>query len=128
MTLTTRIKWLISLTLFAIASQGVHAQDSIDEGERRAQQAGASLIGKPAPAAVLETIDGERIDLSQLYGKKPVYLKFWATWCGPCITAIPHLTELQKKHPEVRFELMRPAGENERLTALLAELALEDRA
>ncbi|MCW1938822.1 TlpA disulfide reductase family protein [uncultured Pseudomonas sp.] len=96
MTLTTRIKWLISLALLAIASQGVHAQDSIDEGERRAQHAGASLIGKPAPAAVLETIDGERIDLSQLYGKKPVYLKFWATWCVPCRQQMPGFEEVQQ--------------------------------
>ena len=38
------------------------------------------------------------------------------------------MAALQAEHPEVRFELMRPAGEDERLTALLAELALEDRA
>ena len=37
------------------------------------------------------------------------------------------MATLQTTHPEVRFELMRPAGENERLTALLADLALEDR-
>lgn len=96
MTLTTRIKWLAGVALFATACQGVHAQDSIDEGERRAQHAGASLIGNPAPAAVLETIDGERIDLSQLYGKKPVYLKFWATWCVPCRQQMPGFEEVQQ--------------------------------
>ena len=37
------------------------------------------------------------------------------------------VSELQALHPEVRLELMRPAGEDERLTALLAELALEER-
>ena len=37
------------------------------------------------------------------------------------------MASLQATHPDVRFELMRPAGEDERLTALLAELALEDR-
>ena len=30
-------------------------------------------------------------------------MEFWATWCGPCIAAIPHLTELQAKYPDVRF-------------------------
>lgn len=35
------------------------------------------------------------------------------------------MQQLREKHPEVRFELLPAAGESPRLTALLAELALE---
>lgn len=48
------------------------------------------MIGRLAPALVIKTIDGERIDLGSVYGKKAVYLKFWATWCVPCREQMPH--------------------------------------
>jgi peroxiredoxin len=59
-------------------------------GQERAEAAGASLIGTPAPAVRLTTIDGQTIDLARLYGHKAVYLKFWATWCVPCREQMPH--------------------------------------
>ena len=59
-------------------------------GEQRAEAAGQSVIGSPAPRMVLKTIDGQAIDLGKLYGKKAVYLKFWATWCVPCREQMPH--------------------------------------
>lgn len=36
---------------------------------------------------------------------KFIVLEFWATWCGPCIAAIPHLNELQEKfqRPDLYF-------------------------
>lgn len=29
---------------------------------------------------------------------KVYVVEFWATWCGPCISSMPHLTELQKQY------------------------------
>ena len=58
-------------------------------GQGRAEEVGRSLIGKPGPALTLRTIDGQKIDLARLYGKKPVYLKLWATWCTPCRAQMP---------------------------------------
>lgn len=34
---------------------------------------------------------------------KTYVVEFWATWCGPCKTSIPHLTELAKKNADVTF-------------------------
>lgn len=59
-------------------------------GQERAQSAGQEILGKPAPGVVVKTIDGDSIDLGSLYGKKAVYLKFWATWCVPCRQQMPH--------------------------------------
>jgi peroxiredoxin len=56
----------------------------------------------PAPRLTLKTVDGQRIVLSELYGRKAVYLKFWATWCVPCIKQMPHFEETyQKAGPEL---------------------------
>ena len=59
-------------------------------GQQRAQAAGRAILGAPAPRLMLRTIDGDVIDLGDLYGKKAVYLKFWATWCVPCRQQMPH--------------------------------------
>lgn len=59
-------------------------------GQQRAEAAGRSLVGSPAPKLVLRTIDGDTIDLGAVYGKKAVYLKFWASWCVPCRQQMPH--------------------------------------
>jgi thiol-disulfide isomerase/thioredoxin len=59
-------------------------------GQQRAQAAGHALLGTAAPRRAVTTIDGEVIDLGSLYGKKAVYLKFWATWCVPCREQMPH--------------------------------------
>jgi thiol-disulfide isomerase/thioredoxin len=59
-------------------------------GQQRAQAASRAILGTPAPRVALKTIDGETIDLGSLYGRKAVYLKFWATWCVPCRQQMPH--------------------------------------
>ena len=54
----------------------------------------AKLVGKPAPALTLKSIDGKSINLSDLFGKRPVYLKLWATYCIPCRVQMPGLRKI----------------------------------
>jgi thiol-disulfide isomerase/thioredoxin len=49
-----------------------------------------------APPFSLTTLDGQRISMDGLAGKV-VLIDFWATWCGPCREALPHIQAIAKK-------------------------------
>ncbi|HAZ64674.1 MAG TPA: hypothetical protein DCZ72_13845 [Armatimonadetes bacterium] len=67
-----------------------------------AQEAPTLTLGDPAPKLVLsEWVKGEPI--TEFAPETVTVVEFWATWCGPCRTTIPHLTELAKQHSNVKF-------------------------
>ena len=53
--------------------------------------------GTPAPQFTLPALDGKPISLADLKGKV-VLLDFWATFCPPCLAALPELEALHKSH------------------------------
>jgi thiol-disulfide isomerase/thioredoxin len=59
-------------------------------------------LGDSAPKFDVKSfVKGEPV--SEFEPGKNYVVEFWATWCPPCRTSIPHLTELQKKNPSVIF-------------------------
>ncbi len=56
-------------------------------------------VGDRAPAlTVAKWVKGSEVPA---FDKGKVYMvEFWATWCGPCIRSMPHISELQKKYKD----------------------------
>jgi thiol-disulfide isomerase/thioredoxin len=49
-----------------------------------------------APPFSLTTLDGKHVSMDGLQGKV-VLIDFWATWCGPCREALPHIQKIAQK-------------------------------
>jgi len=46
----------------------------------------------------LKNLENKTVAYSQLKGKKLTVLDFWATWCKPCVRAIPKLVKLHEQY------------------------------
>ncbi len=64
----------------------------------------AGEIGPGSPAPALDVKTWYKGTPVKSFDKNKTYVvEFWATWCGPCIESIPHVTKLAKENKDVTF-------------------------
>jgi thiol-disulfide isomerase/thioredoxin len=54
----------------------------------------------------LKDLNYKRISYTQLKGENLTILDFWATWCKPCIRAIPKLVQTYDKYKERGLQVL----------------------
>ena len=66
---------------------------------------GGNLLGDRVPALKFKAIDGTITPIESFRGKT-VIIDLWATWCAPCVAALPSLAELAKQGKDRRLVLI----------------------
>lgn len=67
---------------------------------------------RPAPAFRLKDLSGRTVSLADYKGRV-VLLDFWATFCGPCMKAMPRLQKLHEEYGPKGFSVVGIATDEE---------------
>ncbi len=87
---------------------------------------GAAMVGTKAPDFELPLLDGTRFRLSD-HQDKIIVLDFWATWCGPCVAALPDYIAATGKFDKskVLFVAVNQQESSDQIRTFLAESKLD---
>ncbi len=82
-----------------IFSSMAFAQNTADESAKKKDAPKMLSVGDKAPA--INDIDWVKGKGIEAFAPGESYVvECWATWCGPCIKAFPHLSKLQKQYKD----------------------------
>jgi thiol-disulfide isomerase/thioredoxin len=114
-----RLRSLAALVLslssgtFAQAAPAQPAAPASGAASQPARATGTLTIGdKAPPLAIAEWIKGDPVAVFE--PGKIYVVEFWASWCGPCLASMPHLTELQAKYRDKGVTIVGVTSEDTR--------------
>lgn len=78
----------------------------LSKAQREVEEKKLLATGVKAPMFEAVDINGKPFRFADQVGKKVIVLDFWATWCGPCVSAMPHLADIKRRASGEAFEIV----------------------
>jgi thiol-disulfide isomerase/thioredoxin len=104
----------------------VHADDKKQPDKPKADKPEASLkVGDPAPKLKADKwLQGSEV--TEFASGKIYVVEFWATWCGPCIVMMPHMSEMQAEYKDkgvtfIGYSAKDPNNTEEKVAAFVTK-------
>jgi thiol-disulfide isomerase/thioredoxin len=114
--LTHSIKCIFPLFIVVTIFMLSESLLSAEEEKPTTKKPEVLTIGSKAPDLDIEhwVSDGEgKFKKTTTFDKDKVYIvEFWATWCGPCISSMPHIADLQKTYADKGVQIVSVSDEN----------------
>ncbi|MEW6194929.1 MAG: TlpA disulfide reductase family protein [Bacteroidota bacterium] len=54
----------------------------------------------------IETLNNKKINVKEHYQKGVLLINFWASWCQPCKSELPHLNRIYEKYKNKGFSII----------------------
>lgn len=96
---------MLTACFFLFSCGQKEAKQEVSDNTPAQTAATPSENGSGSINFTLTDIEGKPVSLADYKGRV-VMVDFWATWCGPCRQAIPHLNELYAENKEKGFEIL----------------------